>query len=306
MSYYTLKRFIVYLLSVLAIFVLIDRAFAVLLARIVEASGIRFSKMYAGGQAADLLILGNSRAVNAFYAPNIEKELGVEAFNLAYNGMSVEVSEALLVDYLEHNEKPDLVVFEITNLHVNNDLLLDLKLYQSFSDRLTQLIRQNEKMLAIACTVSHMYRYNSELFLRALYYMSKSDQAWINSGSIDEQYASVYHPSEADQSENMLNVEGPNWEALMRIISICEASEIELGLVITPYLRNHIENLHAYPNWVTAFEAKLPDVVEFYDFSNELAESESFADPLHINRIGSEALFDVMISHGVFSAISAE
>ena len=303
MDFCTLKRFVIYLLGIVAAFLAIDRSIAFGLARLTETSNLRFSKLYTGGLSAELLVLGNSRAVNAFYAPYMEDALDVDVFNLAYNGMSVEVAEALMMDYLTYNAKPKLIVFEVTNLHVNNDLLLELKLYQSFSDGLTQLIRQDEPALANMCLVSHMYRYNSEMFLRALFYMSRSDQTWINSGSIDEQYASEYRPYEADQSANMLKVEGPNWEALMRMISTCEASDIELCLVISPYLRNHVEQIHSYPQWVGTLVEALPDVVEFYDFSDALASSECFADPLHINRKGGELLFEMMRKSGVFDPL---
>lgn len=306
MSSSTLKQLGVYLVALLVGFVVLDRLAGMGFARLIEASNLRFSRAYAGAESADLLIVGNSRAVNAFYAPYIEKEHGIDVFNLAYNGMSVEIVEALLMDYLERNEKPRMVLFEVTNLHVKNDLLLDLKLYQSFSDRLSQLIRSNEPKLAGACAASHVYRYNCEMFLRALFYLAESDQGWINSGIINKQYASQYCPSDADQSANMLTTVGANWDALMRIVDLCEASQIELGLVVTPYLQNHILNLEAYPEWLEAFESQLPESVEFYDLSSALDGTAGFADPLHINRKGGEELFEIMLELGVLGELKNE
>jgi hypothetical protein len=278
-----------------------DRVGAYALDLLVKQSGFRFSELYAGGKSAEIVVLGNSRAVNAFYAPDLEGELGRSVFHLGYNGMSTELCEVFLMDYLDRNEKPQLIILEVTNLGVSNDLIKDIKLYAGMSKRLRSFIQREDPKLNKTCSVAHLYRFNSELFLRTLFYIGKSDQSWINSGNIDPAFALNFTPSEQDQSDNLYPTAGANWEALQRIIAECNTRNIELRLIASPYLPAFRNNLIHYESWVDIFQAALPSSELFADYTQALNESEHFADTLHINREGSRALLDSMIQDGVFS-----
>ena len=218
----TFLRFCLHVIVIACAFFALDRASGFFLQHLVKESGLRFSKLYQGGQNADVIVLGNSRAVNAFFVPELEKQMDHSVFHLGYNGMSTEICEAIFLDYLDYNETPDLVILEITNLSVSNDLLKTLKLYAGVSDRIRILTERDNPKLNMACSIANLYRYNCELFLRSLYYIGKTDQAWINPGEIDTEFASTYSPGASDKAKNIYPVSGNNWEALLRIIEMCE------------------------------------------------------------------------------------
>jgi lysophospholipase L1-like esterase len=304
MKFSTLRRLFASFVILVVLLFSADRFGSYALDLVVKQSGFRFSELYAGGNSAEIVILGNSRAVNAFYAPDLEKKLGRSVFHLGYNGMSTELCEAIIFDYLDHNKKPSLIILEVTNLGVSNDLIKDIKLYAGLSTRLRSLIQREDPQLNRACAFTHLDRYNSELFLRTLFYTGKSDQAWINSGNIDPDFAINFVPSEEEQSQNLYPITGSNWKALQRLVVKCAAEGIELRLVASPYLPAFRNNLALYDSWVDTFHASLPEADLFYDYTQSLTDSEYFADTLHINRKGSRALLDAMIQDGVFNSES--
>ena len=59
----------VYVLVVTGLFLLADRFLGKVGQKLVVGSEFRFSRLYKGGMDNEILIIGNSRAVNAFFAP---------------------------------------------------------------------------------------------------------------------------------------------------------------------------------------------------------------------------------------------
>lgn len=300
MSVFVFRRLCIYLIAVSCAFFVLDRACGIVLQQLVKESGFRFSKLYRGVLEADIVVLGNSRAVNAFFVPEMEKQLSQSVFHLGYNGMSTEVCEALFLDYLELNTQPEMLLLEVTNLHVSNGVLKDLKLFSGMSSRIQALIARDEPSLGAACRITHLYQFNCELFQRVLFYIGKSDRAWINSGLIDPVFASNYVPTQEEQGECLYPTKGLNWEALQRIETVCDERGIELRLIASPYLPEFRQNLTQYDEWVGQFRAELQQSNNFYDLTNVLESSHDYADVLHINRRGSDALLELMIASGVF------
>tara|TARA_A100001015_G_scaffold277058_1_gene335876 strand:+ start:1512 stop:2423 length:912 start_codon:yes stop_codon:yes gene_type:complete len=297
----TFLRVCLHVIAIACTFFALDRASGFVLQKLVKESGLRFSKLYQGGQNADIVVLGNSRAVNAIFVPELEKQIDHSVFHLGYNGMSTEICEAIFLDYLDYNETPDLVILEITNLTASNDLLKSLKLYAGASDRIRILTERDNPKLNTVCSITNLYRYNCELFLRSLYYIGKTDQAWINSGNIDPEFASIYRPGARDQDKNVYPVSGNNWEALLRIIEICDGIGADLKLVASPYLPGLRDNLISYDMWRDRLISELPNTVMFHDYTQKIRDFRYFADPLHMNQRGSRELLKIMIEDQVFS-----
>ncbi len=300
MSLATLKKLILYLLVLAVCYFAADRVLAYGLQTLLDQANTRFSKLYSGGMDADIVVMGNSRAVNAFFAPEIEKQLDKSVFHLAYNGMSMTVAEVLFRDYLERNEKPEMLLLEITNVYGTARLFNDLKLFMGKSDRLQESIADYNKPLAVACQVSNLYRFNSEMYFRSLYYIDRSDQSWINTGQVDAEYAQNYTVSQEDKDTKLFPTDNDNWEALLRIVELCRDEGISLRLVATPYLPAFRNGITDFDTWVADFRVALPGDVRFYDLSESLTSNEYFADVLHINRSGSVLLLEEMIEEGVF------
>ncbi len=281
---HVLKRFVGYLAALLICCFLADRGFAMLLEPLIRQSEARFSRLYRGGLQEEVLILGNSRAVNAFYAPEMEKRTGMSVVNMAYNGMSMPVAEAIFMDYLEHNQAPRLLLLEVTNLNVPSDLLKDLRIYSGMSERLTALLETYDPQLARVAGWVHTYRFNAEMFLRVLFYLGKDDQDWVNSGQLPEDYQL---PPPIEPLHFPLSTEGPGWDALSRILSHCQTHQIEVELVVSPYFRPYAEHLKERATRIEQFTRALPAGVDFYDGSHAVEGTDFFADPIHLNRKGS-------------------
>ncbi len=273
-----------------------DRVIASVLDKVVLHSKFRFSLLYKGGQQYDVLILGNSRSVNSFYAPAIQEATGKTTLNLSYNGMSADLAEALFMDYLERNGKPKLLILEISNVTHRSNLLNELKLYTAHSERLAELFRRANPHVAFWAEASHVFQFNGEMFLRALYYLGASDQSWINRYQIS---AALVRSLQANRQED-IGVLPENLVALRRIIDTARQKDISVRLVISPYLpeyRRHLSNLSA---WIKAVQAIAMDI-PVWDYSMAVEATSAFADRLHLNYHGSVLLLGRLKHDGFFA-----
>ncbi len=100
-----------------------DRLGAYLLEQQSMQSQFRFSKLYRGESAAEILLLGNSRGLT-FYQPYIEQITGKSTCNLSYNGLPMDVAKVLVQDYLERYPAPKNLLIDITTCDRENDALL--------------------------------------------------------------------------------------------------------------------------------------------------------------------------------------
>jgi hypothetical protein len=299
MSLDTLKRVFIYVCLILLSFALLDRSAALVLNEIVKRSEFRFSKLYRGGMEADIVVLGNSRSVNAFFAPEMQTVLGKTVFHLGFNGMSMAITETIFDDYLESNQAPDLVIIEVTNMNVGYGQLKAQRLYSGLSPRLRQLLNREYPLIGSFCGISHLYRFNSELFMRCLYYSNHSDQSWINGGTMNPSLLEDLQITTQTQ-DNMFDRFSDGWPALLSIIGKCKEQNIELRLIVSPYLPQYSETL-PMDSWVGDFRDALPDSSMLYDFHKALKDPAHFADILHINREGNIALLSEMVEAGVFT-----
>jgi hypothetical protein len=273
-----------------------DRLISSLLDTVVLSSQFRFSLLYSGGHHYDILILGNSRGVNTFYAPAIQAVTGKTVLNLSYNGMSADVAEALFLDYLDRNSKPELVIIEITNLTHGIELLHDLKLYSNRSMRLSSLLMKNNPDLARWIATSHLYRLNSEMFLRALYYQTSSDQTWINRYQINP---ALLRSAENGPSESVRALP-QNLAAMKRIVATAQMRGIGVRMVVGPYLPAYGKHLTNLQQWVREIEEEMGIDIRVWDYSDAITDVSTFADRMHLNYEGSRALLRLFIRDGIF------
>jgi hypothetical protein len=276
------------LLLFLAGFFILDRAVALGLERILLASKFRYSELYRGNAANDILIFGNSRGVNGFYSPDISRELGARTLNLSFNGLSMGMSELLLLDYLEINPAPKLIILEVSNLHnegLNGEIL---QLYSSRSERLSEQWRKQQPRMAwIQAYAAQSHRFTGEFFLRVLYYLRRSDQDWINRYRIDPAFAENFRPSGEIQAEWNRSIPQDRLDALNRIIDLAKNQGIKVRLIVTPYLPNYIAHVPRYEVWKQHVEES--SGLPVTDWSRAISAPEHFSDPLHMNLEGFRA-----------------
>src|SRR5207342_1372025 len=96
------------------------------------------------------------------------------------NGLSAKVAKALVEDYLDHQQQPKLIVIEAScvTTATGPGIVSDFKPFWNRSPRLLNLAEQYAATVARATQVTWLYRFNSELFLRSMYFLvrNKSDQ----------------------------------------------------------------------------------------------------------------------------------
>lgn len=279
-------------LALAGLFLLGDRLAAAAARQAVRASQFRFSALYRGGLQADVVIFGNSRAVHSFPAPVLSARTGLSVLNLGYNGMSFPIARALIEDYLARNARPRALVLELSTLAAGDDgLLADLRPYEGEPGALAALAAAERPRDAAAGDLVHLYRYNGELFLRALYYLRQDDQGWILHGTglapaAAERLAAVAPP---------LLYRPAQGEALGALVDVLEARGIRPVLVIAPYLPAY----GARPEtaaWRRALEAALAGRAGIIDDATLLDGLDGFQDVNHLNDRGAARFIDRLLA----------
>lgn len=289
-----------FLVALLVCFFLSDRLAGWGFSRLVEHSQFRLSRIYRGGLKADILILGNSRGVNGFLAPLIEEKTGRPTYNLSFNGMDFQTAEALFADYLDHNQTPKLLVVEITALH-SRELAKGLKFLVPESERLSALLNDRYYSIWVAGELSHVYRFNSEVFLRELFYLRKSDQNWLNDRSVDTEVSTSYVMPETEHAK-WAAVNPAYLAPLIRLVRLAQARHIEVRAVVTPYLPIYNQQATEYPQWKKTVQTALGESCPIWEYRTALEQPEHFADVIHANRQGSIAFLDVLLRDHFFDA----
>jgi hypothetical protein len=280
-------------------FYILDRTIAFSLNEFVKGSKIRFSRVYNGKVSAEIVILGDSRGVNSIYAPDVTKTTGKQTFNLSYNGMSIVIANALWYDYLEKNPPPKLLLLEVTNVNSNSKLVNNLTPYLYQSNRLKAILKERNPAVYWACQISHLYRFNGEMTIRALYYLRKSDQNWINRNHISEKFAKSYSPYKRHQ-RSFDSVRPDSAKALKSIIRRAQGVGVTVRLFIGPYLPAYLKNTDRYSDWKREVQ-QLADGLPLWDYGMALKNIEYFADPLHMNLDGERALLSRLLIDGFYS-----
>jgi hypothetical protein len=294
-----MNRKIIGLLAFVAIFFMGDRLLSRALDRLLLSSRFRVSALYRGDSNADVLIFGNSRAVNSFYAPSIEQRFKTNCLNLAYNGLSPDVIDAMLLDYLDRNEAPQLLIVEVTCVDNKPTCISNLKPFWHRSSRLTDIARSVFPQSVAATKITRLFAFNCELFLRALSYRASDDQTWINRYSIDEEL--LQETASLPPQTMALPTEG-ELAHLQSIQATSQAHGIECQMVIGPYLPDYRRTLVNFDDYKSHITAAVGAVV---DLSSALSETRFFADRLHTNFAGRNAVINAAEVAGVFDGLES-
>lgn len=283
---------ITWIIALLVITFVGDRLGGWILKKQVDNSQFRYSRMYTDRGAADILLVGNSRGL-IFYEPYIEKITGKNTMNLSYNGMSVDLMNTLVQDYFELYNAPEQMIVDVTMCdRINDQLTSGFNTYSIYSENLENLILERGGNMGYGAKVSHLFRYNSEIFQRALYYSNKTDKDWlldrvINQNMIDgvddlEPYFIDLEPDSTDI--NYLP------ENLKSLIDIAKEKGTEVHLVINPYyppFAKHIQNLDEFKTKIEQYTG-----MKVNDYSTAVTDVKGFGDYQHLNKTGARIYLD--------------
>lgn len=253
-------------------------------------SQFRFSKLYQNRAAADFLLLGNSRGLG-FYQPYIEQITGKTSFNLSYNGLPMDVANALVQDYLERYPAPKTLLIDITLCDRENDALLAGFLpYTHASPRLDALIRHKLPKMYWGGKVSTLFRFNHEVFQRAVYYRNKPDTDWLLDRVIPDALA-----QEVAQNTYDLEINPYLLEQLQETVAAAQ-TKCKVVLLIGPYFPGFlVKNLDALKA-----DVEKTTGLRVHDYRAALHEQADFGDFMHPNKKGSAKYLDILQRDGHF------
>lgn len=304
------KRPLIYVLLFLAVVYAGDRSLAAMLDWVLFHSNARYSRLYEGRATAEIVVLGNSRGKHSFHAPSMEKELGVSVINLSYNALATELAAPLLEDYLEHNDKPKLLIVEVSNVRMSPEVITELKPYTGRSTRLAELLKREQPEAYFATHVSHLYRLNGEMIFQNLRSFRSSDQGYIQRNIMTQELIDRVEQTDAytfpeaisfppalakdEQAKKRLEYLHNNLDALRKIVAAAQRENIELRLVIAPYWPAYRRKITNWDEVMAEIQQAAGAETPLWDYSLALEERTDFADRVHCNANGAAKLLERM------------
>lgn len=270
-----------------------DRLAGWALGQLLDKSQFRYSRLYQSTEDAAILLIGNSRGLS-FYQPHMEELSGKSTFNLSYNGMPADLAKVLVEDYLERHDVPEITLIDITICdRFNKELVAGFSPYLRYSTRLDSLINAYDKKIGTANRLTHLFRYNSEVFQRALFYLGKSDEDWLLDRAItDELIAKATDPD----YDFIIKYPPAVLNEFKALVDLLQHTGTSVRLVINPYypiFRDKMTNLDQLKAEVEA-KTGLP----VYDYSRSVKGDENFGDLQHLNKKGSRIYIDLLYRDG--------
>ena len=267
-----------------------DRTGGALLDNIATSSQFRYSRMYSGRARCDILLAGNSRGL-IYYQPYIEEKTGRSTTNLSYNGMPIELAVPIVKDFIDLNGVPQSLLLDITLLDKRMDrrLTTGFNFYTPYSGRLSQLMCDSFPTDYNAGKITHLYRYNSEVFHRALYYLKKSDKDWlldrIISSTLQKKVAEL-EPFYYDFDQDML-------AQLKELTGYAQKKGVDVKLIINPYFPPFVKKIKNMEELIAAVEKVTG--LKVYNYANSIQGVKGFGDYQHLNKNGAKAFIDILI-----------
>ena len=282
-----------WLIAIVVILFVGDRIMGKLLENIVLSSQFRYSRMYRGDAAADILLVGNSRGL-IFYQPFLEEQLGVKTFNLSYNGLPADLTDVLVKDYLDLHPKPKLVLIDVSLCdRINKELINGFATYASQSKRIKELIRNQDAKVAGGLEASWLYRYNSEVFQRALFYKNKSDEDWLLDRKITEEIKAKLSPD----YEFIIKYPEEMPKQLGETVAYLRKQNINVQLVLNPYYPPFVDHITNLDEFIKEIEAATQ--MKVANYATAVPKEAYFGDFQHLNKVGSKVYLEQLIKDGL-------
>jgi hypothetical protein len=274
-----------WILALILVFFVGDRLVGGLMLRQVDQSQFRYSRLYRGEAAAEVLLVGNSRGLT-FYQPYIESVSGKSTFNLSYNGMPMDLAKALVQDYLDRYPAPERMVVDITTCDRENDqLLAGFVPYTRFSPRIDSLIGQKMAWVWWSSRLSHLFSVNNEVFQRALYYRNRSDEDWLLDRVINPELAKSHLDKPSTIGTNPYLT-----QQFKEMVAYAQSKNVKVELVIGPYYPGYnVVNLDKFKS-----ELEQATNMQVRDYRAALSDPNGFGDLSHPNKNGSMTYIDLL------------
>ncbi|MGA7675422.1 MAG: hypothetical protein WCA78_10315 [Rhizomicrobium sp.] len=172
------KSLLVALAATLVFFVLLSMLVYSASQFMLSHSSFRFSRVATGDIHVDVLVVGNSRAVNLISGRSEPPSV----FNLAYNGLGRQATLSWIRIFFDKGNTAKTVVIETTAMY-GNEAGCDGKPYWALYGNNLAAQRRACAEDAKSASFFPLTMFNSEQYLRALYYFTlhrHGDQNWAN------------------------------------------------------------------------------------------------------------------------------
>ncbi len=287
-----LKR-IYWILALVVLFFAGDRISGWVLKQLTINSQFRYSRMYKGEAKADILLVGNSRGL-IFYQPYIEEITGKSTFNISYNGLPMDLGRVLVEDYLDKYPAPEQMIVDVTMCdRKNSQLVTGFNLYAPYSEKLYELIKEDNQTSAIAGKLSHLYLHNSEIFQRSLYHLKKSDEAWL----LDREITDFLVKDVVNMEHYTIDLQDKLLDELKQTVQYAQSKGVKVKLVINPYFPAFAERITNLKNFKNRIETVTG--LKVHNYATALKEVTGFGDYQHLNKKGSQVYLDRLKKDGV-------
>lgn len=271
-----------------------DRVGGFAFGRLFMRTHFRYADLYAGDLSADVLFLGNSRGVHMFHRPPLQDVSGKRVANLSFNALPATMLPVVLEDYIDHQNAPSQLFIEVTCVGRVNEPG-SLSRFTVLADRslgFNDVLAKHHPKHYWASQISHLYRYNSELLVRSLFFLKKSDQDWMMDSVVD----SGWQATLADERIRRFERSEVDLESLKSAIAIAEKNGVDVKLILAPYLPGYFALTDSCPEWLDWIEAETGKKV--LDYSLAIEDPAHFADPIHLNPPGAEVLAKKLHQNG--------
>ncbi|MFK7935058.1 MAG: hypothetical protein AB8G22_16220, partial [Saprospiraceae bacterium] len=161
--------------------------------------------------------------------------------------------------------------------------------YTAYSDRLEQLMLDSVPKSYWGGKVSHLYRYNGEVFQRALYYLKGSDEDWL----LDRVITDDLKNSIAERKLDTITLEQDLLNDLKATVDAAQAKGVEVQLVVNPYFPAYADKLANLDEFISRVEEVTN--MKVHNYAKAVAAAEGFGDFQHLNKAGSRVYIDRLL-----------
>jgi hypothetical protein len=266
---------------------------------VISRSSFRFSEVTRADIDVDVLVVGNSRAVNLLTQSTAGSDRRV--FNLGYNGQSYGAAFALVRSFFEEGNRAKTVVVETSGLFFEAPNCED-KAYWAMLPQLSAAQRPGCPEDAWSAKYFPLTQFNSELFLRALYYTvgrPNGDQSWANEYSIPERLCNrlplrgIEDDFRASESVNPAQVKQDVSQLKSWLAN--HGHGAKLSFVIGPYFISRTSS--DMVREIRGRTLAILDESKVLDLSEALgSRCDSYADAVHVNAEGRARLWPLIRS----------
>jgi len=261
---------------------------------VISKSSFRYSQLFSDNAVLDheVLCIGNSRGLNSFYTPYINKTYDVNSYNLSFNGLRMPMMEIFIDEYISKNNNLEHAFIEVTNI-IDPDTLNKysaFNIYSNKSEVIQDKINATDSKRYWTTKFFPLYRYNTEKLFRILYYVMKpTDQDWINRYRIPSTLEAEIQSLETQHFQ----IHQEDIVSLSRVDNKLESQGVNVVLFVAPYLPSYLDKVSNLDDVITEIETQTNKCI--IDLSDFVLNTDYFADRVHTNEGGAEIISDTLI-----------